>query len=69
MYFLHRGEVKNGEIQEAIYSEDALERYDLAEKDGKTELIATMNAPEEYIPYIAGTFPKALDFIKLNAES
>ena len=28
-----------------------------------------MNKPEEYIPYIADTFPNALDFIKLIAES
>jgi len=28
-----------------------------------------MDMTEEYIPYIAGTFPKALDFIKLITES
>ena len=41
----------------------------LLKKKGKTELIATMNTPEKYIPYIADTFPNALDFIKLIAES
>ena len=69
MYFLHKGEVKHGEKQEAIYGEDAIGHSDLAEKNGKTELIATMNTPEKYIPYIADTFPNALDFIKLITES
>ena len=69
MYFLHKGEVKNGEKQEAVYGEDAIERYDFAQKKDKTELIATMNTPEKYIPYIADTFPNALDFIKLITES
>lgn len=69
MYFLHKGVVKNGEKQEAVYGEDAIERYDFAQKKGKTELIATMNTPEKYIPYIADTFPNALDFIKLITES
>ena len=69
MYFLHKGVVKNGEKQEAVYGEDAIERYDFAQKKAKTELIATMNTPEKYIPYIADTFPNALDFIKLITES
>ena len=69
MYFLLKGEVKNGEKQEAIYGEDAIERYDFAEKNDKTELISTTNTPEEYIPYIGDTFPNALDFIKLITES
>ena len=69
MYFLLKGEVKNGEKQGAIYGEDAIERYYFAQKKGKTELITTMNKPEEYIPYIADTFPNALDFIKLITES
>lgn len=55
--------------QEAIYGGDTIKNYDLAEKDFKTELIVTMDTTEEYIPYIAGTFPEALDFIKLITES
>ena len=43
--------------------------YTIFLKKGKTERIANMNKPEEYIPYIADTFPDALDFIKLIAEN
>lgn len=32
MYFLHKGEVKHGEKQEAIYGEDAIGLYDFSEK-------------------------------------
>ena len=34
MYFLHKGEVKHGEKQEAVYGEDAIERYYFAQKKG-----------------------------------
>ena len=51
MYFLHLGEYKNGEKQEGTFGEDAIEQYDLVEKEGKTELTVTMNVPEDYIPY------------------
>ena len=69
MYFLHRGEIKDGVKQEASGWDDAIERYDLIEKDGKTLLTATMNAPEEYIGYFANTFPKALEIVKNIAEN
>lgn len=68
MYFLHKGEVVNGEKQPESYGEEAIERYDLAEKDGVTSLTATMNAPEDYIPYFAEVFPKALEKVKEIAE-
>lgn len=69
MYFLHLGEYKNGEKQAGTFGEDAIERYDLVEVDGKTSLSATMNAPEEYIGYFANTFPKALEKVKEIAEN
>lgn len=68
MYFLHLGEYKNGEKQGATYGEDAIERYDLEEKDNSTILTVTMNAPEEYIGYFTNTFPKALEKVKEIAE-
>ena len=61
MYFKHKGEVHSGEKQQATYGNEAIEQYDLTETDGKTELTATMNAPEEYIPFFAEVFPKALE--------
>ena len=68
MYFLHLGEYKDGEKQEGTFGEEAIEQYDLVEKDGKTELTVTMNVPEDYIPYFAETFPKALGKVKELAE-
>ena len=69
MYFLHKGEFKNGEKQAENFGEDAIERYDLVEKDGKVSLSMTMNSPEEYVGYFASTFPKALEKVKEIAES
>lgn len=68
MYFRHRGEIQKSEKQPETYGEEAIEQYDLVEKNGKTELTATMNAPEDYIAYFAGTFPKALEKLKEIAE-
>ena len=68
MYFLHLGDYKDGEKQEGTFGEDAIEQYDLVEKDGKTELTVTMNVPEDYIPYFAETFPKALGKVKEMVE-
>lgn len=69
MYFLHKGEFKDGVKQTETYGEDAIERYDLVENDGKVSLTMTMNSPEEYVGYFAGTFPKALEKVKAIAES
>lgn len=69
MYFKHFGEVKNGENQEKTYGDEAIERYDLKEENGKTFVSVTMNAPEEYIPYFAEVFPKALEKVKEIAEN
>ena len=68
MYFLHKGEYKNGEKQVGTFGDEAIERYDLLENDGKTSLSVTMNVPEDYIPYFADTFPKALEIVKEIAE-
>ena len=68
MYFLHLGEYKDGEKQEGTFGEEAIEQYDLVEKGGKTELTVTMNVPEDYIPYFAETFPKALGKVKEMVE-
>lgn len=68
MYFRHLGEVKEGAEQDPTYGDDAIERYDLVEADGKITVTATMNAPEEYLGYFANTFPKALEKVKEIAE-
>ncbi len=69
MYFRHLGEVINGEKQEEIYGEEAIEYYDLVERDDITELTATLKTSEDYIPYFAETFPKALEKVKEIAEN
>lgn len=69
MYFKHLGEIKNGEKQEISYGDEAIERYDLIEENGKTILTATMNAPEEYIIYFSRVFPTAVEKIKEIAEN
>ena len=68
MYLLHKGEVQKGEEQPQTYGDDAIENYDLVENNGKTELTATMNAPEDYIQYFTSTFPVALEKVKEIAE-
>lgn len=68
MHFRHLGEVREGEKQEPTYGEEAIEHYDLTQTAGGTQLTATMNAPEEYIPYFAEVFPKALENVKSIAE-
>lgn len=69
MYFLHKGEIKNGEKLPESYDSDAIESYDLTEKNGKMELTVTLNAPEDYIPYFAEVFPKALRKVKEISEN
>ncbi len=69
MYFLHYGEYKNGVEQEPMFGDNAIEHYDLSETDGITTLTVTMNMVEEYVPYFASTFPKALEKIKEISES
>lgn len=68
MYFKHLGDIKDGEKQEVSYGEEAIEKYDLKEENGKTILTATMNAPEEYLIYFSNTFPAVLEKIKEIAE-
>ena len=60
--------MKEGERQPGTFGEEAIERYDLVENNGKTSLSVTMNVPEDYIPYFADTFPKALEIVKEIAE-
>ncbi|WP_297984264.1 SRPBCC domain-containing protein [uncultured Chryseobacterium sp.] len=68
MYFLHKGDYKNGVEQTENYGENAIENYDLSEENGTTTLSVTMNAPEDYIPYFTSTFPTALEKVKDIAE-
>lgn len=68
MYFQHKGEVLKGIEQEAAYGDEAIERYDLAEKEGVTTLTATLNTTEEFIQYFTGVFPEAMQKIKTLAE-
>lgn len=68
MHILHKGEIQNGQKQPESYGADAIEQYDLEERDEVTALTATMNVPEDYIPYFAEVFPKALEKVKEIAE-
>ena len=68
IYFLHQGEIVDGVLQEATYADDAIENYDLVEKEGKTHLAFTMNVPVEYFQYFVNVFPSVLDKVKEIAE-
>lgn len=72
MSFRHLGEVKNGvedtESDKVKGWAGALENYTLKEVNGITELTVDMDMNEDYKDYFVGTFPKALEQLKLLSE-
>ncbi len=68
IHFLHKGEVHNGEEQPEKYDDDAIENYDLTEKNGVTTLVSTLKTTEEYLDFFVQVLPKAMQKIKEIAE-
>jgi hypothetical protein len=73
MSFKHFGEVKNGiedtESDKVKGWAGALENYTLKEVNGITELTVDMDMNEDYKDYFVGTFPKALEQVKILSET
>ncbi|HLF52706.1 SRPBCC domain-containing protein [Flavobacterium sp.] len=73
MSFKHLGEVKDG--QELPINEEtkkwtgAMENYLLEEKEGTTSLKVEMDAADEFTDFFNEKFPKALENVKMLAES
>ena len=67
MSFRHLGDLKDGVENPANWG-DAREKYFLEESNGKTELKTELDITEEYEPYFADIFPKALEKVKQLAE-
>lgn len=65
----HLGMIKGGKEDLNHEWSGVKENYNLSEKDGKTELVITMDSNEEMLVYFEKTWPKALDKIKLLAEN
>ncbi|WP_027376250.1 SRPBCC family protein [Kaistella palustris] len=68
MHFLHYGEVIDGIPQEKTFGDEAIEYYDLEEKENGTELTVTINTAEEFLTYFTNSFPRALNIVKELAE-
>jgi len=64
----HLGMIKDGKEDLNHEWSGAKENYNLSEKDGKTELLITMDSNAEMQTYFEETWPKALDKIKLLSE-
>ncbi len=73
MSFKHLGEVKNGvedtESDKVKGWAGALENYTLKEVNGTTELTVEMDMNEDFKDYFVGTFPKALEQVKILSET
>lgn len=73
MSFRHLGEVKNGiedtESDKVKGWAGALENYTLKEVNGTTELTVEMDMNEDFKDYFVGTFPKALEQVKILSET
>jgi hypothetical protein len=67
MTFLHKGEVKNG-VEVASKWEEGRESYFLSGENGKTNLRAELDAPEDFKKYFNEVFPKALELVKQISE-
>ncbi|PWS31545.1 SRPBCC family protein [Pedobacter paludis] len=65
----HLGMIKDGKEDLNHEWSGAKENYNLSEKDGKTELLITMDSNAEMQAYFEETWPKALDKIKLLSEN
>lgn len=73
MSFKHMGEVKNNEeqpIDEKTRNwSGAMENYTLTENEGITTVSVAIDVTAEYEAYFTATFPKALDLVKVLAET
>lgn len=71
--FRHLGELKNFEeqpIDEAVQGwTNAIESYEIVEKEGGLELLVKVDTVEEYIHHMNATFPPALQKLKQMAEA
>lgn len=73
MSFEHQGVMKSG--REMPLDDDtrkwsgSQENYTLKETDGSTELTVELDMNEEYQKYFQETFPKALEQVRVLAES
>ena len=72
MAFEHLGVIKNfeelPENDEANTWSGAMETYSLNETNGRTTLVANMDAEEQYVDFFSQFFPKALAIVKDLAE-
>ena len=72
MVFQHLKGIKNREIQastpESKNWENALESYNLIDKNGATSLLVKMDTAKEHEDFFNEAFPKALKIIKDLAE-
>jgi hypothetical protein len=62
--FKHLGEILDFKEQENKSWENAIESYELIEKDKGTNLKVAVDTLEKYIPFMEETFPKALSALK-----
>ena len=68
MTFRHLGELKDGIEEPKDWGEDAIESYQLNDKNGGTELNVQVSGTGDFEEYLKNTFPKALDLLKKIAE-
>ena len=74
MSFKHLGILKDGGVEDTESSEaksfaGALENYTLKEENGVTRLSVDMDVSEEFKSFLVDAFPKALEQVKILAES
>lgn len=71
--FRHLGEMKNFEeqpVDEAVQGwTNAIESYEIFEKEGGVELVVKVDTMEEYVDHMNNSFPQALQKLKQLAES
>lgn len=68
MTFRHLGELKDGIEEPKDWGEDAIESYQLNDKNGGTELTVQVSGTGDFEEYLKNTFPTALDLLKKIAE-
>jgi uncharacterized protein YndB with AHSA1/START domain len=73
MSFRHIGEIKDG-VEQPVDDRmknwsEGRENYTLTQSGGITTLTVDLGAPEEFVDYFSGTFPKALAKVKEMAEA
>lgn len=67
MVFKHLGEIKEGKETMSDWA-GALERYELKESEGITQLNVEVDSNEEFEAHFKDTFPKALELLKQLSE-